>query len=129
MNNYFYYRDFDAYSLKFREDAIMHLHFKIAEKITIIKYKEIVEEIGIVLNHKKVPFLISAAPFEVISNDIRSLVATEEGAPYSLADAIISDSVGVNILANFYIRIVKPTRPTKLFNKETEAIDWLKKFL
>jgi hypothetical protein len=33
------------------------------------------------------------------------------------------------ILANFYIKINKPERPTKFFNNKDEAINWLKPFL
>jgi hypothetical protein len=54
-------------------------------------------------------------------------VATEEGAPYSMADAIIADNLGFKLIANFYIRVKKPLRPTRLFISEPDAINWLKK--
>jgi hypothetical protein len=33
------------------------------------------------------------------------------------------------ILANFYIKINQPERPTKFFNDKNEAVKWLKPFL
>jgi hypothetical protein len=62
-----------------------------------------------------------------LSSEIRDFVATEEGAPYSIADAIVSDGLGFPLLINFYIRIKKPIRPTRLFTNEFDSIDWLKK--
>jgi hypothetical protein len=33
------------------------------------------------------------------------------------------------ILANFYIKINKPERPTKFFNDKDEAVNWIKQYL
>ncbi|MDP3145434.1 MAG: hypothetical protein Q8N66_08535 [Bacteroidota bacterium] len=127
--DYVFYKEYDGYSLKLRRDGIMHLHFILAGKIDIEKYKEIINNVGEILEYKKAPFLISTEPFEIINDEIRDFVATEEGAPYSVADAILSDGIGFTLLANFYIRMKKPLRPTKLFTNEAEALKWLNKFI
>ena len=119
----------DSYFIRYRKDGIMHFHIIKADLIDLFRYKEIIEEIGRMLNYKKVPFLVSSEPFEIIGDEIRDFISSKEGAPYSIADAIISDNEGVNLLANFYIRINKPFRPTKFFKKEEEAILWLTEFI
>ena len=44
-----------------------------------------------------------------------------------IATAIITNNnLATNIIANFYLKFHKPKNPTKLFNKETDAITWLK---
>ena len=49
--------------------------------------------------------------------------------PYSKADAFIINSLAQKILANFYVKINKPERPTKFFDKEDEALEWLKQYI
>jgi hypothetical protein len=56
-------------------------------------------------------------------------MAKEEGAPYSMGDAIVSDNMGFTLKANFYIRHKKTLRPTKLFKNESDGVDWLRKFI
>lgn len=49
--------------------------------------------------------------------------------PYSKADAFVLNSIAQKILANFYVKINKPERPTKFFNNSEEALIWLKKYI
>lgn len=41
------------------------------------------------------------------------------------AFAILTNSLGTRILADFYLKFNKPPSPGKLFNDEEEAIQWL----
>lgn len=42
-----------------------------------------------------------------------------------LAEAIVLDSIGIRLLANFYIKTFKPKIPTKIFTNFEEAKNWL----
>ncbi len=44
---------------------------------------------------------------------------------YRIADAFVVKSLGVRIVANFFIKITRPKTPTKLFTDEKVAINWL----
>lgn len=63
--------------------------------------------------------------------------ATKEARDYAannpvtgrLAEAIVVKSMSVRILGNVFINFHKPSVPTKMFNKEEDAIEWLSKFL
>jgi hypothetical protein len=44
---------------------------------------------------------------------------------YRIADAFLVKSLGVRIVANFFIKITRPKTPTKLFTDEQAAINWL----
>lgn len=50
-------------------------------------------------------------------------------APYinqwRIADAFLVNSLGVRIMANFFIKVTKPKVTTKLFTDENEAVKWL----
>lgn len=44
-----------------------------------------------------------------------------------VATAILSNhNLATNIIGNFYLKFHKPKNPTKLFTKESEALQWLK---
>lgn len=49
--------------------------------------------------------------------------------PYSVADAFVIAATSQAILGNFYLKISQPERPTKFFNREADALEWLKDFL
>jgi len=48
--------------------------------------------------------------------------------PFSVADAFVIAATSQAILGNFYLKISQPERPTKFFNREADALDWLKQF-
>ncbi|MBN8692696.1 MAG: hypothetical protein J0L69_05840 [Bacteroidetes bacterium] len=44
---------------------------------------------------------------------------------WRIADAFLVQSLGVRIMANFFIKVNKPKVNTKLFTDEKEAVKWL----
>lgn len=46
-----------------------------------------------------------------------------------LAEAITTSSLASRITANFYLTIVKPAKPARLFSKPEKAVKWLLKFV
>jgi len=55
--------------------------------------------------------------------------AANHPVPGRLAEAIIIKSMSVRILGNVFINFHKPSVPTKMFNKEEDALEWLSTFL
>ena len=51
--------------------------------------------------------------------------ASEEGMQYSIAEAIVVKNLAQKIMVSFYLKINKPIRPSKAFNDEDEALEWL----
>lgn len=66
---------------------------------------------------------------DYISKDVDFMnhLSKNANVPYSTASAFILNSVPQRIVANFYIMIVRPERPTKFFNTKEEALKWIKK--
>ena len=81
------------------------------------------------LGSEKLPVLVLCAEHATTNSDLLSYISKNENNPYSKADAFVIRSMAQKILANFYIKINKPERPTKFFNDKNEAINWLKPFL
>ena len=61
--------------------------------------------------------------------ELLNVIAKNKNNPYSKADAFVIKSMAQRILANFYIKIHKPERPTKFFSSKDDAILWLKQYL
>lgn len=127
--DYLFSKEHKSFTVRLREDGIIHLHFKFVGGMELDSYNEIIAAVNDAIGNKKVPFLISVDPFELPATEVRELIATKNGAPHSLADAILSDGLGLDLLASSYIRNKKPERPTRIFKDEKEAIEWLKGFI
>ncbi len=78
---------------------------------------------------EKLPVLVICAEHAATNLDLLNAIAKNSNNPYSKADAFVIKSMAQKILANFYIKINKPERPTKFFNDIEEAKIWLKPFI
>ena len=67
--------------------------------------------------------------FALPNYEVRNYWAQKDTNPYSKAESFITNNLAQKIIGNFYMKIQKPTRPTKLFTNEKDAIEWLKTFL
>jgi hypothetical protein len=78
---------------------------------------------------KKMAILIDSRVRTTATKEARSLSSGAEVSEFVLARAILTDSVSVKLLGNFYIKFHKPLSPTQLFLDEKKAIQWLEKEL
>lgn len=69
--------------------------------------------------------LVNSKIMSSITEDARKLTASKEFQKNTVAKALLVDSVGHRLVANFYIKVNKPHISTKVFNDRTKAIDWL----
>lgn len=100
-----------------------NLVFELEDAIS--QEKELVE----ICENKPTPFLIDVrvqnwdAPREAreFHASSKPLLAIRK------AEAILVNSLGLRVLANFYNKVNRPPNPVKVFNKEDEAIKWLLK--
>ncbi len=81
------------------------------------------------LGGKILPVLVICSEYASTNTELLSTLAKNENDPYSKVDAFVIKSIAQKILANFYIKINKPERPTKFFNDKQEAVKWLKNYL
>lgn len=75
------------------------------------------------------PVLVMCNEHSNTNLELLNTIAKNKNNPHSKADAFVIKSMAQKILANFYIKINKPERPTKFFNSKEDAIDWLKQYL
>jgi hypothetical protein len=117
------------YYLYLRADGIIYVSISPEKEETVELAKKMVIKMGEMLNHKQAPILFKHQDFALPGKANRDYWATKEACPYSKAEAFIINSIALQLIANFYLKINKPERPTKMFTHEEEAIKWLKTFL
>jgi hypothetical protein len=117
------------YYLYLRDDGIMYIRISSEKEETVELVKEMVKKMGEMVNYKPVPMLARHEDFALPGKANRDYWAKKESCPYSKADAFIIGSVALKLIANIYLKISKPERPTRMFTNEKEAIEWLKTFL
>jgi hypothetical protein len=117
------------YYLYLRSDGIMYIRISSEKDESVELVKKMVEKMGEMVNYRQAPMLARHEEFALPGKENRDYWATKEACPYSKADAFIINSVAMKLIANFYLKINKPERPTRMFTNEKEAIRWLKTFL
>jgi hypothetical protein len=93
--------------------------------------KEVVKKRILFSNRSLSPLLIDGRKVKQVTKEARDYFGSKEGAELLSAGAILVESKLTTILANFMVRIniSKSYIPLKVFSKEEDAIDWLKKYV
>lgn len=78
---------------------------------------------------KKYPMLFTVTKLVTPDEDAREFMASEERHEIVEADAFVIKSLPQRLIGNFYLRINRPPNPTKLFQDEDSAVDWLRTFV
>jgi hypothetical protein len=73
--------------------------------------------------------LVTSGHLSSISNEARTLTASNEFAEGTVAKALLINSIGHRIVGNFYLTVNKPVLPTQIFTEREKALDWLRQKL
>lgn len=95
---------------------------------TIADIDEIIEQKQKLQPGKKSILLVIPHPFANIEKEAREYMASSACEQHFKAKAFVLRSLSQRILANFYIKINRPSVPTRFFSNKVEAISWLKSF-
>jgi hypothetical protein len=74
---------------------------------------------------KKMAILIDSRVRTTATKEARDFSSGALVSKTIMARAILTNSMAVKLLGNFYIRFHKPISPTQLFSEEKDAIQWL----
>lgn len=118
----------ETFSVKVIDNSYYEVRVFENQEFTVDDLKNLVaaqkKNIGLVL-----PVLVFCENNAMADVLLLSKLSKNENNPYSKADAFVLNSIAQKILANFYVKINKPERPTKFFNNLDEALIWLKKYI
>lgn len=122
-------KKFDIISLAIRTDGIASVKVNANVDIEISHVKLIVNALEDLGKGKVFPLLIVVGEFTLPTPEARAYIATAEADPYASAEAYVIKSFSQKLVGNVYLSFNKPARPTRLFNDEEKAVEWLKTFL
>lgn len=63
--------------------------------------------------------------FEHLPKEVTEYTAKNPFINQQLKNAIIIEGIGQKIFGNFYLKVLRPARQTKLFNNHEAALKWL----
>lgn len=75
------------------------------------------------------PIVSNIKNVKIVTKEARRYLASEDGCVGVTAAAVLIDSYLGSMIGNFFIKINKPLRPTRIFTNENEAKLWLKQFI
>ena len=108
-----------------RSDYIIELDLKDGYSFTMVDGYAILDVLKKISGNQKFPLIVFYAYDNLFSRDCRELIARHN---LTIADALVGVGTPLIMIANFYMNINRPKRPTKYFSNEPPAIEWLKQF-
>ena len=122
--------ELDASIVSLRNDGLIQVEMKeIEREVSLEDVEAMTSSLGKLGNGKRFPVLILVKRFNPISKEASEFSASEAAGIYTIADAIVITNFAIRIASNFYIKMFKPVRPTKMFGSEERAVEWLKTLL
>ncbi|HRE75153.1 MAG TPA: hypothetical protein PK798_08550 [Flavobacteriales bacterium] len=116
-------------TMKFREEGILEIRINPYHITTSDDLRFLHKLKGGKGGGKKYPNLIVMGFHSSADHTARAFSASEESQAYRKADAFVISSLAQRIIANFYIKVQRPKVPTRFFNNEELALNWLRTFL
>ena len=114
-----------GYHIFLRRDNILQLQMHDSFYVELDDAINILECIIKLSNGNKYPLLVIYADDNLFSSETRAHIAKHT---LTKADALVGKSLALRIIGNFYMKINKPIRPTRMFDDELSAIKWLNTF-
>lgn len=114
-------------TIEFRNDNIIHVHYD-DELLDLDTVKNVFFTSRKHSPWEVAPVYITGGAFTNQDADARKFSSSQEVMNHCSAIAFLSKSMGEKLLANFFIKFMSPTKPTRFFSSEEDCINWLKKF-
>lgn len=87
--------------------------------------QEVLDATKFLANGRTLPHLYLIGARTLPSKSARQLSSSKKGSKYKSAEAIVVNTLSQKMIYNFMINVEKTAVPTKLFNNEADAREWL----
>ncbi|MFM1999930.1 MAG: hypothetical protein RL204_1877 [Bacteroidota bacterium] len=108
-----------------RSDNIIELDMKDGYSFSVEDGYAMLDVLKKISGNQKFPLIVFYAYDNLFSRETRELIARHD---LTVADALVGVGTPLIMIANFYLNINRPKRPTKYFSNEPAALEWLKQF-
>ena len=109
------------------EDGIMHHQVNADTVVTEGLARRAVEQLSMFASGLEVPAVVDIRGVRFADRAARDVFA--EDLDFEIATAIVVESSLSRNLGNLYLRVSRPTRPTRLFGSLEEATQWASEFV
>jgi hypothetical protein len=116
---------FSGYSISLRQDNIIQLDFERSFNVNIEDARNQVEIFKKLMGGRKCRLLVLFKEDNMLTRETREFISSDTASQVIAADALVIKGLAMRILANGYMKINKPNRPTRLFSSVKPAVDWL----
>jgi len=107
------------------ENEILFVKMKEGINLGQIEMEELLKQaIVFTAPNKYFAIVDTTSPYDS-TPESRNFYAESDYSKYRYADAFIVNSLPMRLLVNFFIAFNKPKIPSKMFNNEESAINWI----
>jgi hypothetical protein len=107
------------------EDEILFVKMKEEVNLGQVEMEELLKQaVKLTAPNKYFAIIDTTAPYDS-APEARSFYAESDYSKYRYADAFIVNSLPMRLLVNFFIAFNKPKIPSKMFNNEESAVNWI----
>lgn len=116
--------DNNRFTIYLRNDLIVYVLIKQNNFFDVPDVTEVLESIKKVSKGNIFPLIAVYETNIGFSKNAKDIVAKHH---LTTADALVTlDNWPIRVLANFYLKVNKPVRPTRIFGDVNSALEWLK---
>lgn len=109
------------------KDGIFYMYYKPIKLLSLPIVQTIVQERLAFKQGVSYPTYVNIRKLEQTTKDARDYLANQ-GNELVVANAIVVESPVLRMMANFYIMINQPVKPTRMFTDEESALEWLRQY-
>lgn len=113
-------------TVSLRKDGIVQVSFNANVTLDVPLQMLLLNIYIKVTEGKKHPFIFEALSGVKVTKEARDNAIEIENQAPGYAYAVVASSLAYQMIANFYLKVKKPSHPYKVFSKKDDAITWLK---
>lgn len=115
-----------ANSVYYEEENLLFVTLKADPEPTIDLVRQSFEQTYSHLGERAVKVIMDSRPLEFahIPKEVLEYMGNSPYNKYQQSSAIIISGIGQKLIANFYLKVVKPAVRTKTFNSFDAALEW-----
>lgn len=115
-----------AESVYYEEENLLFIKLKSDPEPTIDLIRRNFEQTHSHLGERVVKVIMDSRPLEFahIPKEVLEYMGNSPYNKYQQSAAIVISGIGQKLIANFYLKVVKPAVSTKMFNSIEAAMEW-----
>lgn len=113
-------------SIKLRSDGIMQINTMLDVEYDLKEVSIVVENVLSLAENKEYYLLIVTSEDANVTLESMKLLSDPIAMSYAKAKAYVINAPAQKIMANFYLKVIKPNKPVRFFKNQNDAEMWLK---